>query len=196
MASSLGSRRAALGCQGAPLGERYMERDGQPPDFSSPEAYRVSRREFKKLIDTPALTKMTVLLAKDKEMKIHTAARIAARYTTGASADSIARRLVKRFPVSASVIMNVGRNDGRRFVDDEICLYDNDDIILINLLTMIEDHIEENFFPLLALSRNAFEMFFNNHELLGDKISWFHRALVILEFLRPVFYRKIIFTVS
>ena len=42
-----------------------MEKDGRtarPRDFSSPEAYRVSRRAFKKLIDTPALTKMTVLL--------------------------------------------------------------------------------------------------------------------------------------
>ena len=60
-----------------------MEKDGRtarPRDFSSPEAYRVSRRAFKKLIDTPALTKMTVLLAKNNEMKIHTAAHIAALY--------------------------------------------------------------------------------------------------------------------
>jgi hypothetical protein len=43
-------------------------------------------------------------LAKNNEMKIHTTAHIAARYTTGACADSIARRLVKNFKVAASEV--------------------------------------------------------------------------------------------
>jgi hypothetical protein len=84
-----------------------MEGDGRtarPRDFPSRESYRVSRRKFKKLIVTPALTKIAVLLAKNNEMKIHTTAHIAARYTTGACADSIARRLVKNFKVAASEV--------------------------------------------------------------------------------------------
>jgi hypothetical protein len=140
MASSLGGRRPALGCQGAPFGERYMERDGRPsrqPDFSSCESYRFSRRAFKKLIDTPALTKMAVLLAKNKEMKIHTAAHIAARYTTGACANSIARRLVKHFRMAASEIMNMAGNVGRQFVFDRVSLSHEDNIIFMNILQSI-----------------------------------------------------------
>ena len=167
-----------------------MEKDGRtatPRDILSPEAYRVSRRAFKKLIDTPALTKMTVLLAKNKEMKIHTAALIAARYTTGACANSIARRLVIHFPERASEIMNVG-NVRRQFVGNEIGLSDKGNIIMINILNLIENHIEENFFPFLALDRVMFEIFFNNYERLFSEISWFFRALVILGLMRPVFF--------
>jgi hypothetical protein len=196
MASSLERRRGTWGPSG--IGELCMEEDGRtarPRDFPSRESHRVSRRAFKKLIDTPALTKMTVLLAKNKEMKIHTAAHIAARYTTGACANSIARRLVIHFPVRASEIMNVG-NVRRQFVGDEIGISDKDNIIMINLLNLIEDHIEENFLPFLALSRVTFEIFFNNSERLLSETFWFRRALVILRFTRPVFYAETIFTAS
>jgi hypothetical protein len=113
-----------------------MERDGctaRPREFPSRESYRVSRRAFKKLIDTPALTKMTVLLAKNKDMKIHTAAHIAAHYTTGACPNSISRRLVKRFPVAVSklFIISVEGNDGRKFVDDKISLYHEDSTSMV-----------------------------------------------------------------
>jgi hypothetical protein len=194
MASSLGGRRPALGCQGAPLGERYMERDGRtsrPPDFSI--SYRFSRRALKKLIDTPALTKMTVLLAKNKEMKIHTAARIAARYTTGACANSIARRLVKHFPVAASEIMNRPGNDGRQFVYDRVSLSHEDNIIFINILQSVEGQIEEDFLLVSQLSRAAVERLFSNFEWRLSHIILLLRALFILRIMRPAFYRKIIF---
>jgi hypothetical protein len=197
MASSLGRRRGTWGRSG--IGELCMEEDGRtarPRDFPRRESHRVSRSAFKKLIDMPAMTKMAVLLAKNKEMKIHTAAHIAARYTTGACANSIVRRLVKHFPVAASEIMNMGGNDGRKFVDDDISLSDKDNIILINLLNLIDDHIEENFLPLLALSRVTFEILFNNSERLLSESSWFCSALVILGLVRPVFYRETIFTVA
>ena len=178
-----------------------MERDGStapPRDFPSRESFRVSRRAFKKLMDTPALTKMTVLLAKNEEMKIHTAARIAARYTTGACANSIARRLVKRFPVAVSefFITSVERNDGHQFVDYRIILSQEDRIIFNDLLNLMEDAIEENFLPLVRLSPAAFEMVFNNSELLFTLILQFHRAFVILRIVRPTLYRDSIFTTA
>jgi hypothetical protein len=178
-----------------------MERDGcteRPRDLPGREPYRVSRRAFKKLIDTPALTKMTVLLAKNKEMKIHTAAHIAARYTTGACPNSIARRLVKRFPVAVSkfFIISVEGNDGHKFVDDKISLYHEDSIIFIKALQVIEDVIEENFLPLVKLSPIAFEMIFNNSEVLFAHFDWFYRAIVILRIMRPTFYLKIILNAS
>jgi hypothetical protein len=178
-----------------------MERDGStapPRDFPSRESFRVSRRAFKKLIDTPALTKMTALLAKNEEMKIHTAAHIAARYTTGACANSIARRLVKRLPVAVSefLIMSVGGNDGHQFDDDRISLPQEDKIIFNDLLNLIENEIEENLLPLVRLSPTAFEMVFNNSELLFAHILWFHRAFLILRIIRPTLYRKIILTTS
>src|SRR5580693_7582304 len=98
-------------------------RTARPRDFPSRESHRVSRSLFKKLIDMPALTKMAVLLAKNKEMKIHTAAHIAASYTTGACPNSIARRLVKRFKVvvpGLSILRE--RIDGNKLIDDESSL--------------------------------------------------------------------------
>jgi hypothetical protein len=178
-----------------------MERDGctaRPRDLPSRESYRVSRRAFKKLIDTPALTKMTVLLAKNTEMKIHTAAYIAARYTTGACANSIARRLVKRFPVAASefYITRVKGNDGHQFVDDRISLSHEDSIILFDILKLIENEIEENFLPLVQLSRTTFERFFNNHELLLSHVHCLRIAIGVLIIIRPGILSKSIFTIS
>ena len=176
-----------------------MERDGRPsrqPDFSSCESYRFSRRAFKKLIDTPALTKMTVLLAKNKEMKIHTAAHVAARYTTGACANSIARRLVKHFPVAASEIMNKAGNVGRQFVYDRVSLSHEDNIIFMNILQSVEDRIEEDFLLVSHLSRAAVERLFNNFEWGLSHIILLHRgALFILIIMRPAIYRKIIFDI-
>jgi hypothetical protein len=86
-----------------------MEGDGR----TARESYRVSRRVFKKLINRPALTKMTVLMAKNKNMEIHTAARMAAGFTTGACANSIARRLVIHFKAAASEYSSLGL--GHRF---------------------------------------------------------------------------------
>jgi hypothetical protein len=120
-----------------------MEGDGR--DFPSHETFRISRRAFNKLIHTPALTKMTVLLAKNNEMKIHTAAHIAARYTTGACANSIARRLVKHFKATASEFsfFRLEGNDGHQFVDDRISLSHEDNIILLGILELIENGLEE-----------------------------------------------------
>lgn len=169
-----------------------MEGDGR--DFPSHETFRISRRAFNKLIHTPALTKMTVLLAKNNEMKIHTAAHIAARYTTGACANSIARRLVKHFKATASEFsfFRLEGNDGHQFVDDRISLSHEDNIILLGILELIENGLEENFLPLLHLSRATFERVFNSFEMLFPHVLGFYRALAILRILRPAFYRKII----
>lgn len=176
-----------------------MEGDGRtarPRDFPSREAYRVSRRKFKKLINTPALTKMAVLLARNNEMQIHTTAHIAARYTTGSCADSIARRLVKHFKATASevYILILEENDRHQFVDYRDSISHEDNIIFINILELIENEIEENFLPLLDLSSGTFERFFNNSELLLSQVRTFYLALAILRILRPAFCHKIIFT--
>jgi hypothetical protein len=137
MASSLERRRGTWGRSG--IGELGIEEDGRtarPRDFPSRESHRVSRSAFKKLIDMPALTKMAVLLAKNKEMKIHTAAHIAASYTTGACPNSIARRLVKRFKVVVFILRE--RIYGNKFIDDESSLSPETYIILINILNLIE----------------------------------------------------------
>jgi hypothetical protein len=178
-----------------------MDRDGStapPGDFPSRESLRVSRPAFKKLIDTPALTKMTVQLAKNEEMKIHTAARIAARYTSGACPSSIARRLVKHFPVAVSefYITNEEGNVGDQLVDDEISLSQNDRLILINILGLIEHAIEEDFLPLVQLSPFAFKMVFNNLEILLSHVRTFRLAIGILRVIDPVVYRKIMFKMS
>jgi hypothetical protein len=178
-----------------------MDRDGStapPGDFPSRASFRVSRRAFKKLMDTPALTKMTVLLAKNEEMKIHTAARIAARYTTGACPDSIARRLVKRFPVAVSefFITSMEKNYRDQFGDCRINLSPKDRIIFLDLLNLLEDVIEEDFLPLVRLSPTAVEMVFNNSEMLFSHVGWFYRAFVIFRIVRPTLYRDIIFTTS
>jgi hypothetical protein len=126
MASSLGRRRGTWGRSG--IGELGIEEDGRtarPRDFPSRESHRVSRSTFKKLIDMPALTKMAVLLAKNKEMKIHTAAHIAASYTTGACPNSIARRLVKRFKVVVSGL-SILRDRIDEFIDGKIILSERD----------------------------------------------------------------------
>lgn len=150
-----------------------MEEDGRTArsrDFPSHESHRVSRNAFKKLIDMPALTKMAVLLAKNKEMKIHTAAHIAASYTTGACPNSIARRLVKRFKVAVSGHSIVReRIDSNKFIDGKNSLSQGDYIILINLLNLIENEVEENFVPLMGLSSATFEIIFNNSEILFPK---------------------------
>jgi hypothetical protein len=175
-----------------------MEEDGRtarPRDFPSRESRRVSRSTFKKLIDMPALTKMAVLLAKNKEMKIHTAARIAARYTTGACPNSIARRLVKRFKVVVSGL-SILREQIDEFIDAKSNLPQEDNVILINILNLIENCIEENFIPLMGLCSATFERLFNNLETLSTEIDWFCRALVILSIMRPAFYGKIILTPS
>jgi hypothetical protein len=65
-------------------------------NFSSRKFSGPSRRELKKKKDLPALVKMVRLLAQNPEMKPHTAAEKASRYTTGASVEAIRRRLVKR----------------------------------------------------------------------------------------------------
>ena len=171
-----------------------MEGDGRtarPRDFPSLESYRVSRRVFKKLIDTPALTKMTALLAKNKEMKIHTAAHIAARYTTGACANSIARRLVIHFKAAASEYSSLGL--GHRFDDERISLSRKTNIILTTILESIEEELEGNFLPLLQLDSVTFEKIFNNVKLLLSGVRVLYFAFTILRIMRPAFYRKIIF---
>ena len=193
MASSLGRRRGTWGRSG--IGELGIEEDGRtarPRDFPSRESHRVSRSLFKKLIDMPALTKMAVLLAKNKEMKIHTAAHIAASYTTGACPNSIARRLVKRFKVVVSGL-SILRDRIDEFIDGKGSLSERDYINLINILDMIENRVEENFVPLIGLDSATFERIFNNSEILSSEVDWFCRALAVLSIMRPAFYRKIIF---
>ena len=146
---------------------------------------------FKKLIDTPALTKMTALLAKNKEMKIHTAAYIAARYTTGACANSIARRLVIHFKAAASEYSSLSL--GHRFDDDRISLSHKTNIILTTILESIEKELEENFLPFLQLDSVTFEKIFNNFELLLSRVHVLYFTVAILRIMRPAFYRKLIF---
>jgi hypothetical protein len=199
MASSLGRRRGTWGRSG--IGELGIEEDGRtarPRDFPSRESHRVSRSLFKKLIDMPALTKMAVLLAKNKEMKIHTAAHIAASYTTGACPNSIARRLVKRFKVvvpGLSILRE--RIDGNKFIDDESSLPQETYIHLIKILNLIENVVEENIITrLIGLDSATFERIFNNSEILSSEVDWFCRALAVLSIMRPAFYRKIILDTS
>jgi len=197
MASSLGRRRGTWGRSG--IGELGIEEDGRtarPRDFPSRESHRVSRSLFKKLIDMPALTKMAVLLAKNKEMKIHTAAHIAASYTTGACPNSIARRLVKRFKVVAGLSILRERIDDNKFTDDRSSLSQEDYIILNDILNLIGNEIDENFIPLIGLSSATFERIFNNYEMLSPQVVWFCRALAILSIIRPAFYCKIILKTS
>jgi hypothetical protein len=126
----------------------------------------------------PALTKMAVLLAKNKEMKIHTAAHIAASYTTGACPNSIARRLVKRFKVVVPGLTILReRIDGNKFIDDKSSLTQEVDTILINILNLIENGVEENFIPLMGLSSAKFEYSSIIMRYCPDKLTGFVELL-------------------
>jgi len=74
-------------------------------------AARRRRAAPKEMRDTLALIKTLKLLVKNKKMKLHTAARIASPYTTGASPDAITRRIVKGIK---RLCMNIPRRGRRR----------------------------------------------------------------------------------
>jgi hypothetical protein len=113
-------------------------------DFPSEEFRSLSRRDYRKLLDTPAVIKMAALLIHDREMAIHTAARIASRYTTGSCPDSTARRLKKRLNTVAFASFTRGRL--------EIDLSSQDYDILLELIQLTESYVDNEFLPFMKVS--------------------------------------------
>jgi hypothetical protein len=76
--------------------------------------------------------KTAKLLARNKEMKLHTAAKKASCYTTGASPEANTRRLVKRFKIAVHKYLKTrGDKDDAHLIEDEfITLSYSDRIIL------------------------------------------------------------------
>jgi len=102
-------------------------------------------RRSKEARDKLALIKMGRLLAKNKKMKLHTAASRASRHTTGASPDAIARRLVKRFEIAVYKYFKSRLDLDPEFliiVDDEFTLPDSFDT-LVWRVEFLEKKIEE-----------------------------------------------------
>jgi hypothetical protein len=110
-------------------------------DFPSEEFHSLSRRDYKKILDTPAVIKMAVLLINNEEMKIHTAGRIASCYTTGACPESTARRLEKRLRTTALSFLTLGHL--------EIDLSSKDRDILLKLMQLTESYVDSEFLPFM-----------------------------------------------
>ena len=123
-------------------------------------AARRRRAASKEMRDTLALIKTLKLLVKNKKMKLHTAARIASRYTTGASADAITRRIVKGIKTTLREYSKTrAEKDDRHLVEDGFTLSDAEIIILretVDILKEIADFLEETSNPREAgFSRGA-----------------------------------------
>jgi hypothetical protein len=123
-------------------------------------AARRRRAAPKEMRDTLALIKTLKLLVKNKKMKLHTAARIASRYTTGASADAITRRIVKGIKTTLREYYKTrAEKDDRHLVEDGFTPSDAEIIILretVDILKEIADFLEETSNPREAgFSRGA-----------------------------------------
>jgi hypothetical protein len=110
-------------------------------------AARRRRAAPKEMRDTLALIKTLKLLVKNKKMKLHTAARIASPYTTGASPDAITRRIVKGIKTTLHEYSKTrAEKDDRHLVEDGFTPSHSDVIILketIDILEEIPDLLEE-----------------------------------------------------
>jgi hypothetical protein len=109
--------------------------------------------------DVPALIKMAALLAKNKKMKLYTAAKKASRYTTGASTEAITRRLVKGFKRAVHKYFETRLALDPDFisiiVDDELIPSDSESFdALVWMVDDLQKSIEE-INNLLAFTRNA-----------------------------------------
>ena len=123
-------------------------------------AARRRRAASKEMRDTLALIKTLKLLVKNKKMKLHTAARIASRYTTGASPEAITRRIVKGIKtILREYYKTRAEKDDRHLVEDGFTLSDAEIIILretVDILKEIADLLEETSNPREAgFSRGA-----------------------------------------
>jgi hypothetical protein len=107
----------------------------------------------KEMRDTLALIKTLKLLVKNKKMKLHTAARIASRYTTGASPEAITRRIVKGIKTTLREYYKTrAEKDDRHLVEDGFTLSDAEIIILretVDILKEIADLLEKEIADLL-----------------------------------------------
>ncbi len=73
-------------------------------------------------------------------MKLHTAARIASRYTTGASADAITRRIVKGIKTTLREYYKTrAEKDDRHLVEDGFTLSDAEIIILRETVDILKE---------------------------------------------------------
>jgi hypothetical protein len=128
-------------------------------------------RRSKEARNKLALIKMGRLLAKNKKMKLHTAAGRASRHTTGASPDAIARRLVKHFEIVVYKYFKTRLNIDPEFiiiVDDEFTLPDSFDTLLWRG-EFLEKTIEE-ITKLLAFRRQRIER--DAEQLQAETDEW------------------------
>jgi uncharacterized protein YoaH (UPF0181 family) len=152
---------------------------------SSEEPDRVSRkfrehegiatrrqRAPKAMRDALALSKMATWLAQKKQMKLHTAARLASRYTTGPCTDSIVRRLVKNFRKAVHQYLRTRLAlypDSVILVDDTSNPSDSDSLIdLMERVDLLEETIEK----IANLLTSEGQLIERNLEPLEAKDDW------------------------
>ena len=139
-------------------------------------AARRRRAASKEMRDTLALIKTLKLLVKNKKMKLHTAARIASRYTTGASADAITRRIVKGIKtILREYYKTRAEKDDRHLVEDGFTLSDAEIIILretVDILKEIADLREKEIADLLEETSNPREAGFSRGATAAVTRRW------------------------
>jgi hypothetical protein len=149
-------------------------------DISSRKFPALGRRKFNRLKDRPALIKMARLLANNKDMHIHSAALLASSCTTGPSAPSIARRLVKRLKLEYRDLFGQ--------LETLPSISQKDLIVLMKATDSYAKEIEEFYSVFVQISRPARELILNELELviwLVDIRVLFNGAFFALLIQRP-----------